>query len=249
MQATGFWIELSVSFLHFARDMLIWKHVHNHYTVYVKYLRPSFFYSIRSPGFFNVPKRYASHPRICYRGCWVSLLSIEDGCQGGFHLFGDLFVFNFPPTQWLRNKSFSGNLCHSCWHDRSGIDRPVTCRLWVNSAKTQKSMSRVIRIHCDAADMGKVLAEYVRAAETPKELLCCGIWGYERQAGQQRCHTGFPCQFPKTVTIGTFHGLQQLAPEAMAVLYWVKMARNYPWHKLASTCCSQRLQWWFLYLV
>lgn len=187
----------------FARDMLIWKHVHNHYTVYVKYLRPSFFYSNRSPRFFNVPKSYATHPRISYRGCWVSLSHIEDGCQGGFHLFGDLFFFDFPPTQWLANISFIGKLCHSCWHDRSGIDRPVTCRLWVNLAKTLKSMSRVIRIHCDAADMGKVLAESVRAAETPKERLCCGIWGYERQAGRQRCHTRFPGQsFPEQLQLG-----------------------------------------------
>lgn len=65
------------------------------------------------------------------------------------------------------------------------------------------SMSGVIRIHCDAADMGKVLAGSVRAAEAPKELLCCGIWGYVRQASQQRCHTGFPHQsFPEQLQLG-----------------------------------------------
>lgn len=45
-------------------------------------------------------------------------------------------------------------------------------------------MSGVIRIHCDAADMGKVLAGSVLAAEAPKELLCCEIWLANRDVTQ-----------------------------------------------------------------
>lgn len=70
-------------------------------------------------------------------------------------------------------------------------------------------MSGVIRIHCDAADMGKVLAGSVCA---PKELLCCGTWGYERQASQQRCRTGFPCRcFSEQLKLGPFMVCNSLA--------------------------------------
>lgn len=104
-------------------------------------------------------------------------------------------------------------------------------------------MSRVIRIHCDAADMGKVLAESVNAAAVPKELLCCGIWGYERQAGQQRCHTGFPRQsFPEQLQLGLFMVCNSLARrqwQSRIESKWLGTTSDINWHLyFAARDCS-----------
>lgn len=74
-------------------------------------------------------------PEKATEGAGSLFRTLKTDAKVAFILFGDLFFFDFPPTQWLRNTPFSGKLCHSCWHDRSGIDRPVTCRLWVTQQR------------------------------------------------------------------------------------------------------------------